>query len=350
MTAPTTSLDTAGDPIISVRDLKVVFDLPGGTRIEAVRGASLTMERGRTLAIVGESGCGKSVTARAMLQLLDRPGRIAGGRIDYYREPGAEPIDLAPLAAKGAAIRRYRGREMAMIFQEPMASMSPVHTIGDQIGEAMIHHFALTKAEARARVLDLIAKVGLPNPVRVADSYPFQMSGGMLQRAMIALALGCGPKVLVADEPTTALDVTTQAQILDLIAGLQRETGMSILFITHDLGVVAEIADRVAVMYLGEVVETGTVHELFDDPQHPYTQALMASVLRIDRPRDPSRPLEAIRGMVPLPTTQLKGCPFAPRCREAVRGLCTDRAPPRVDLGPGRSVLCTRRMAEGVAA
>ncbi|HET7768470.1 MAG TPA: ABC transporter ATP-binding protein, partial [Chloroflexota bacterium] len=296
----------------------------------------------------GESGCGKSVMARSIMQIVDRPGRIVSGRMLYRRQAGAqggaartggspEVIDLAKLAPNGAAIRAIRGEEIAMIFQEPMTSFSPVHTVGSQIAEAILLHHPVSKSEARERTIDMLRRVGMPRPERHVDEYPHQISGGMRQRAMIAMALSCSPQLLIADEPSTALDVTTQAQIMELMLQLKEEMGMSIMLITHDLAVVAEMADDVAVMYLGRVVEQASVEALFYDPQHPYTQALLRSIPQLGRPVER---LEVIRGMVPDPYNRPSGCTFHPRCRFAMRGVCNAIEPPPTELGDGRRVRC----------
>jgi peptide/nickel transport system ATP-binding protein len=256
----------------------------------AVDDASLRLERGRTLCVVGESGSGKSVTARSILQILDPPGRIASGRILLHRHltakaiAGDETIDLATLDPRGRIIRAIRGRDIAMIFQEPMSSLSLVHTIGNQIGEALRLHEQISKKEARERTIDLLQRVEIPRPERAIDRYPFEYSGGMRQRAIIAMALACNPGVLIADEPTTALDVTTQAEILDLIKELQQQFGMAVMFITHDMGVVAEIADDVVVMRHGKLVEQGPVERIFHAPQHDYTKMLLNAAIELDKP------------------------------------------------------------------
>ncbi|WP_428241105.1 ABC transporter ATP-binding protein [Gynuella sp.] len=334
---------TPETPLLELRDLRVEFALPTQT-VHAVRGVNLSLEAGKTLCIVGESGCGKSVTARAIMQLLDPPGQIVAGQVLYHQDSAV--LDVAAMDPKGKPVRALRGREMGMIFQEPMASLSPVHTIADQVGEGMRYHFGLTKKEALTRVLALLHQVGLANPERVAESYPFQLSGGMLQRCMIALALACQPHILIADEPTTALDVTTQAQILELMQQLQADTGTAIILITHDLGVVAEIADTVAVMYLGEVVEYGPVTDIFADPRHPYTQALMKSVLRVDVPRVPDSRLETIDGMVPSAAMVTPGCSFASRCPEAVAGVCDRQRPETIHINQQHTTACHYRAAE----
>jgi peptide/nickel transport system ATP-binding protein len=274
------------DIVLEVRDLSTWFE----TRheiVKAVDHVSMTVRRGRTLCVVGESGSGKSVTARSILNIVPKPGRIVGGRVLLHdSSPGqapGRPIDLAALNPKGRRIRSIRGREIAMIFQEPMASLSPVHTIGAQIIEAIRLHRRMSHAQARAHAIEMLDRVKIPRPAQAIDSYPFEFSGGMRQRAMTAMALVCEPKLLIADEPTTALDVTTQAEILDLMKALQSLYGMALMFITHDMGVVAEIADEVAVMYQGKVVEHGPVTDIFAAPQHPYTQRLLSSVLVLER-------------------------------------------------------------------
>jgi peptide/nickel transport system ATP-binding protein len=313
-------------PLLEVRDLRTHFELEDGV-VKAVDGVSLTVPRGRTLAVVGESGCGKSVTARSILRLVERPARIVGGQILLYGdEPSDEPLDL--LAAKDKRLREVRWSDIAMVFQEPMASLSLVHTIGNQIIEAIRLHDNVGKAEARDRAIEMLSRVGIPDPKRRVDSYPFELSGGMRQRAMIAMALSCRPRLLIADEPTTALDVTTQAQILDLLQDLQQELGMAIMLITHDLGVAAQVADEVAVMYLGEVVEHGPATSVLREPKHPYTQALVRSVPRLGQ-RGRGR-LAAVRGTVPPPYERPSGCRFHPRCDAFMAGTCDLTVPTRV--------------------
>jgi peptide/nickel transport system ATP-binding protein len=313
-------------PLLEVRDLRTHFELEDGV-VKAVDGVSLTVPRGRTLAVVGESGCGKSVTARSILRLVERPARIVGGQILLYGEqPSDEPQDL--LAAQDKRLRQVRWSDIAMVFQEPMASLSLVHTIGNQIIEAIRLHENLGKVEARERAIEMLGRVGIPDPKRRVDSYPFELSGGMRQRAMIAMALSCRPRLLIADEPTTALDVTTQAQILDLLQDLQQELGMAIMLITHDLGVAAQVADEVAVMYLGEVVEHGPAASVLSEPKHPYTQALVRSVPRLGQ-RGRGR-LAAVRGTVPPPYERPSGCRFHPRCDAFMAGKCDVTVPTRV--------------------
>jgi peptide/nickel transport system ATP-binding protein len=267
-------------PLIEVRDLATHFPTRTGV-VKAVDGVSFAIPRGKTLCVVGESGSGKSVTARSILQIVDQPGRIIAGSMIFHRDSG--PIDLAKLDPRGKAIRGIRGAEIAMIFQEPMSSLSPVHTVGDQIMEVLILHLGMKMKEARARCVELLTQVEIPNPEKAVDRYTFEFSGGMRQRVMIAMALACNPKLLIADEPTTALDVTTQAEVIDLMRRLQRDLGMALMFITHDMGVVAEIADEVIVMHHGKVKETGPVDQIFHAPQDDYTKMLIGSVQRLER-------------------------------------------------------------------
>ncbi|WP_313474880.1 ABC transporter ATP-binding protein [Agrobacterium pusense] len=272
------------DTILKVEDLRTYFKTRTGT-FKAVDGVSFELKRSKTLCVVGESGSGKSVTARSILQIVDKPGRIEGGSIVLTRQDGSA-VDLAKLDPRGREIRAVRGKEIAMIFQEPMSSLSPVHRIGEQIGEALRIHFGMPKQERRARVLELLNQVEIPRPEQAIDRYTFEFSGGMRQRVMIAMALACNPSVLIADEPTTALDVTTQAEILDLIKKLQQSYGMAVIFITHDMGVVAEIADEVLVMYRGHVKEHGSVEEVFHAPKDEYTKRLIGSVVRLESKAD----------------------------------------------------------------
>ncbi len=334
----------AGDaPVLRVDGLRTVFHTDEGA-VEAVRGASFEVARGATLGIVGESGCGKSVAARSILQLVQRPGRIEGGRI-LLDGPGG-PVDLASFDPYGPEIRAVRGNDVAMIFQEPMASLSPVHTIGHQIVEAIRVHRDVSPREAHARAVHLLERVRMPDPERRMRAYTFELSGGMRQRAMIAMALACDPRVLIADEPTTALDVTTQATILELLRELQAENDMALILITHDLGVVAEMADEVAVMYLGRVVESGPVEALFDAPHHPYTQGLLASVPRIDPERHhPRRP---IPGSVPRAATRVVGCAFVDRCAHAIPGRCDTERPEPHAVAADHAVAC--HLHDGEAA
>ncbi len=312
------------EPLLRVRDLKTYFvtDRGSGTA-QAVDGVSFDLYAGETLGIVGESGCGKTVTSLSILRLIpEPPGHILPGSLIEF-----EGRNLLTLAAP--ELRAIRGNQIAMIFQEPMTSLNPVFTIGDQIAEAAIIHQRLSRKAARARAIQMLTLVGLPDSAERVDHYPHQLSGGMRQRVMIAMALVCHPKVLIADEPTTALDVTIQAQILELLGRLQAELGMAVLLITHDLGLVAGQADRVVVMYAGQVVETAATTELFDRPLHPYTEGLMAAVPRIDAPK--SR-LQAIPGQVPAATAWPSGCRFHPRCRHAW-AKCAIEEPPLLGEG-----------------
>jgi peptide/nickel transport system ATP-binding protein len=323
------------DSIIEIRDLRLRFSTPDGV-IAAVDGADLDIPAGQTLCLVGESGSGKSVTARAILRIVAQNGEW-GGSI-RYRDASGRDIDLARLSATGREIRAIRGKEIGIIFQEPMSSLSPVHTVGSQMMEAAELHLGLDRVAARKACIDMLARVGLPRPDIRIDSYPFQLSGGMRQRAMIAMALVTKPRLLIADEPTTALDVTTQAGILDLIRELQAEMGMAVLFITHDLGVVAEIADEVAVMYLGRVVEQAPVRDLFRDPCHPYTAALLASTPHSATVRKGA--IQAIRGMIPNPLERPSGCTFGPRCDFFRVGQCDAAVPLLQRIAPARQVRC----------
>ena len=324
------------DVLIEIKNLKTHFFTEQGV-VKAVNGVSLQVQRGKTLCVVGESGCGKSVTARSILQLVDKPGEIVEGEIRYYRGSD-DSIDLAAMNPRGKAIRAIRGREIAMIFQEPMTSLSPVHKIGEQIEEVMLLHLNVNKEEARERAIEVLQRVGIPKPASRLDNYPFELSGGMRQRAMIAMALSCEPVLLIADEPTTALDVTTQANILDLMYQLQSQMNMAMIFITHDLGVVAEIADDVAVMYLGRVVEQGPVDDIFHNPKHPYTKALLESIPRLEM--NGSARLASIRGMVPHPFDRPTGCTFHPRCDQFIPGVCDRLEPEMVRFDDSQAVNC----------
>ena len=324
-------------PILEVRDLRTYFFPEEGT-VRAVDGAHLDVYPRRTLGIVGESGCGKSVTARSILRIVERPGRIVSGSILLRREGDDLGVDLATLAPDGKEMRRIRGEDIALVFQEPMTSFSPVHTIGSQIVETVRLHQGVGKGQARERAVEALRLVGVPSPERRVDEYAFQLSGGLRQRAMIALALSCSPRILIADEPTTALDVTTQAQILALLADLQRREGMAIILITHNLGVVAEMCDEVAVMYLGRVVEQGPVEVIFHDPKHPYTRALLRSMPSI-KARVRSR-LPVIEGSIPHPYNRPPGCPFHPRCPDFMPGRCDQIEPPPIEVGDGHEAAC----------
>jgi len=320
------------DNLLEIKELKISFPLDEGI-VRAVEGVTLTIRKGEVLGVVGESGCGKTVTAQSVLRIIPPPGRIESGQILFHPSTpnsaaGANgAIDLAALHPTGEQIRAVRGKDIAMIFQEPMSSFSPVHTIGSQIMEAILLHQTVTKAKAREMTIELLRLVGISSAEQRVDNYPHQFSGGMRQRAMIAMALSCNPALLIADEPTTALDVTIQAQILSLIRGLQKRTGMAVMFITHNLGVIAQIADTVAIMYLGQVVEYGPVREILRNPKHPYTSDLLRAVPRLGKTQ--GQRLVAIEGSIPSPFTRPKGCPFHPRCSRFMAGRC-DQAMPGV--------------------
>jgi oligopeptide/dipeptide ABC transporter ATP-binding protein len=321
-------------PVLEVRDLKTHFKTERGF-FRAVDGVSFAVARGRTLGVVGESGCGKSVTSLSIMGLVpEPPGIRAGGEI---------LLDGENLLAKSwDEMEQIRGARVAMIFQEPMTSLNPVHRVGDQIVEGLVKHRSLTRAQARERAIEMLRLVRIPSPEMRVDSFPHEMSGGMRQRVMIAIALACDPEVLIADEPTTALDVTIQAQILDLMRDLKSRLGTAIMLITHDLGVVAEMCDDVVVMYAGKVVERAPVGALFGDAQHPYTLGLLASVPRLDA--DQNR-LQTIEGMVPTPETMPAGCRFAPRCTLASE-RCWQEAPPLREIGAGHEVACFKAPIE----
>lgn len=331
----TSPVSAGSDVIVRVNDLAVRFDALQG-KVPAVNGVSFDVKAGKTLGIVGESGCGKSVTAQTILRLLPSPpAKLIGGEILFRRRTG-ETVDLAKLHPKSVEMRSIRGNEIAMIFQEPMTSLTPAYTVGDHITEAIRLHQGVEKREARKRAIDILDRVGMPQPARTIDSYPHQLSGGMLQRAMIAIALSCRPILLIADEPTTALDVTTGAQILDLMERLQKELSMSIIHISHNLGIIAEVADEVAVMYLGKIVEQATVDELFNNPKHPYTQGLLRSLPQVGE----KRRLEPIRGVVPEPNAIPSGCAFGPRCPKFMPGKCDASIPPLIQVGQQHSTRC----------
>ncbi len=317
--------------LLEVKGLKTYFDTDEGT-VKAVDGVSFHIDKGETLAVVGESGSGKSVTSLSIMRLIPMPpGRIAAGEILF------DGHDIVKKSER--EMRQLRGNDISMIFQEPMTSLNPVYTVGDQIAEAIVLHQGKTKKQAMKMAAEMLELVGIPEPGKRVHNYPHQMSGGMRQRVMIAMALSCGPKLLIADEPTTALDVTIQAQILDLMRKLQKEIGMSILFITHDLGVVAEIADRVVVMYSGRAVEESDVHSIYARPRMPYTMGLLNSIPRIDKALDIQDRLEAIPGNVPNPLYLPSGCAFHPRC-SFVTEECDKEIPKLVDSGNGHMVRC----------
>jgi peptide/nickel transport system ATP-binding protein len=325
--------------LLEVTGLRTSFRLERGGEFHAVDGVSFSIQPGRTLGIVGESGCGKSVTSLSIMGLLPKgQGRVSAGSIRF------DGRDLAALAPD--EMRALRGDRMAMIFQEPMTSLNPAFTIGDQLIEGIRVHRAINAAQARERAIEMLRRVRIPSPEVRIDEYPHKLSGGMRQRVMIAMALACEPKLLIADEPTTALDVTIQAQVLDLMRTLREETGTAIILITHDLGVVAEIADEVVVMYSGRIVERAPVQQLFDHPQHPYTIGLLGSIpsLHLEQER-----LHAIDGQVPTPMTKVQGCKFAPRCPFAVE-KCRAQEPPLLDMGAGQEAACWRAPLENLLA
>src|SRR5437660_12540718 len=330
------------EPLLSVRNLHTYFAQDEGT-VKAVDGVSFEMNPRATLGIVGESGCGKSVTARSILRIVDRPGRIVDGEI-WFRRPAANggggslPVDLVKLEPNSLEMRSIRGAEIALIFQEPMSSFSPVHSVGNQIIEAIRLHQEIDRRGARGKAIEMLRRVGVSSPDRRVDQLAHQLSGGLRQRAMIAMALSCKPTLLIADEPTTALDVTTQTQILALMRHLQAEDHMASMLITHDLGVIAEMATDVAVMYLGRVVEQAPVDAIFHDPKHPYTQALLRSIPHI-RSRSRER-LTPIAGAVPHPYDRPRGCPFHPRCPEFIAGTCDATEPPLRPVAEQHTVSC----------
>lgn len=317
------------DPLIEIRDLQTHFFTDDGV-VKAVDGVNLDVYPNRTLCILGESGCGKSIMARSILRIVDAPGRIVGGSITYRNAEG-RTVDLAKTRHGSKKLRAIRGQDIAMIFQEPMSSLGPIQKIGKQITETILLHRPMSKAEAKETAIEMLYRVGIPKPAERFEAYPFELSGGMRQRAMIAMALSCQPRLLIADEPTTALDVTTQAQILDLIAELKEEFQMGVMLITHDLGVVAEVAEDVAVMYMGKVVERGDVYSIFEKPQHPYTRALLDSVPRMGMAKRDRLP--AIRGMVPHPLARPSGCTFRTRCDNFMPGICDKSEPPMIPAG-----------------
>lgn len=315
-------------PILQIKDLHTHFFTDRG-EIPAVDGVNLYVNPGEVLGVVGESGCGKSVTSLSILKLIPQPpGKITGGSIEFKGQ------DIVPMRER--EMRAIRGNSISMIFQEPMTSLNPLFTIGQQIGETVRLHRGLSKKEAREHTIDMLTKVGIPRPEAIIDEYPHQLSGGMRQRVMIAMAISCNPELLIADEPTTALDVTIQAQILDLIRRLNEENGTAVMMITHDLGVVAEMCHRVAVMYAGKVVEEGSVRDIFKNPLHPYTQGLIKSVPRMDEER---KRLFSIPGNVPILNTQMKGCRFAERCPHAMP-LCLEQLPELKEYEAAHSCRC----------
>jgi peptide/nickel transport system ATP-binding protein len=340
---------TETNTLVEIKDLHTYFHLTEGV-VRAVDGVDLTLQRGKTLGVVGESGCGKSITSLSLLRLIYPPGKIEEGKILFYRpvkqtdgNETVEVIDLTSLDPNGKEIRSIRGNHISMVFQEPMTAMIPVRTIGQQITESIILHQHVSKQTARDMAIDMLARVKMSRPEKVIDDYPFQLSGGMRQRAVIAMALSCRPSLLIADEPTTALDVTTEAQILDLMRSLQNDFGMAIMYITHNLGVVAEMAQEVVVMYLGKIVEQADVQTIFLNPLHPYTVGLLSSIPQLDDSvtrTDRNRRLQTIKGMVPDPYSRLKGCPFHPRCPKMIPMVCDQVEPGNYKVSPSHFVRC----------
>lgn len=320
--------------MLEIKDLKISFKVREGW-LNAVNGLNLSLKRGQSLGLIGESGCGKSVAMQTLLR-LEAPNAKVSGEIILCLASG--DVDLLALKSSGDEIRKIRWGAISMIFQEPMKAFSPVHRIGDQIMEALLLHRVESKAEAKEITIELLRKVGISNPEQRFSEYPHQLSGGMRQRAMIAMALSCTPTILIADEPTTALDVTVQAQVLALIHSLQQEFGISMIFITHDLGVIAEVSDHVAVMYLGRLVEQCDVDTLFYSPMHPYTRALLQSIPEVSKP--PLTELDAIEGSVPVPLNIGDGCGFYDRCTSAIKDLCDAKTPDLAEIKPGHMVSC----------
>lgn len=329
------------DLLVEVQDLQVYFYLHEGT-VHAVDGVSFAIRQGQTLGVIGESGSGKSVSAQSIMGIVPSPpAKQIGGKVLLHLSEngkGFRVVNLSELPPTGSEFRAIRGKEIGMIFQEPMTSFSPVHTIGDQIMEAILLHLpGVTKKEARERTIELLRRVGIPKAEQRVDAFPHQFSGGMRQRAMIAMALSCNPRLLIADEPTTALDVTIEAQILELLQDLKEEFNMAMMYISHDLAVVGGVADEVMVMYLGLVMEHASADELFNNPLHPYTQALWRSIPTIDGQMER---LKSISGTLPSPFAVHKGCPFFARCELRKPGLCDKARPPLVEVAPGHKVRC----------
>jgi len=356
--------ETINEPLIEVKDLRVEFDVRAGI-VKAVDGLSMTINRGKTLGVIGESGCGKSMTARAILNMIPKPGKITNGEIIYHRllkhkgpSQLEDVIDINKLDPDGKTIREIRGGEIGMIFQEPMSSLTPVYTagthiieavnlhhliplqkVGDQIANQVMTYRGVTKEEGRKIAIDMLQRVGIPKPAERVDSYPHQLSGGQRQRVMIAVALSCEPAMLIADEPTTALDVSIEAQILDIMTDLQGSSNMAIMFITHNLGVIAKMAEEIVVMYMGKAVEQAKTIELFQNPKHPYTMALLQSIPKLGKKVKGER-LASISGMVPDPFKLPTGCVFHPRCPMFMPGKCDKIAPKMTKIGAEHRVSC----------
>ncbi len=334
MSTATTPPDTVRDPILELRDVDVHFTTEAG-RLHVLRQVSLSVERGTFLAVVGESGCGKSVTVHSVVQLLPDNGSITSGTVHFHAD--GQDIELSHLQKYGKQIRALRGGRIGMIFQDTLSSLNPAHKVGRQVAENLRQHVRISKSEARRRVIDMFAKLGIPDPVRRYDAYPHEFSGGMRQRVMIAIAMICNPDLIIADEPTTALDVTIQAQIMELLKSLQVSESKSLVLITHNMGLVSEVADYVAVMYLGRVVEYGTVHQVLESPRHPYTRALLESVPYLGM--DSSVDLHAIPGQTPHPDDVTDGCEFADRC-PFVREECRTGVVRMREPEPGHLARC----------
>jgi oligopeptide transport system ATP-binding protein len=330
------SQQTPDHPILEVSNLKTYFFLEKAT-IQALQGVSLALPQRTTLGLVGESGCGKSIMAMSIMRLIQPPGKIIDGKITLYRKHSQSVVDIVNLPANGAEMRSIRGGEIAIIFQEPMTSLNPLFTVGDQIAETVMLHENMSKKAAMDRALEMLSKVQISAPKQRLGEYPHQLSGGMRQRVMIALALSCNPSILIADEPTTALDVTVQAQILDLMNQLKDDFDSSIILITHNLGVVSQMAAEIAVMYLGRIVEYAETRELFHHPLHPYTVGLLHSVPVLGRKG--KNILEPIRGMVPMPTEKIVGCAFADRCPRVMQ-ICREEQPPFEEIEAGHMAAC----------
>ncbi|WP_169083884.1 ABC transporter ATP-binding protein [Paenibacillus sp. PL91] len=325
-------------PLLSVQNLKIQIQMDNG-EMKAVDGVDFEIHKGKTLGLVGESGCGKSLTSRAIISINPKECETTGS-IMYHSDTEAafKQIDLLSLDPTGKRIRSIRGRKIAMIFQEPMTAFSPMYTIGNQIMEAIQIHRTKNKKEAKKIALEMLAKVGISDQEKRFDQYPHEFSGGMRQRAMISMALSCNPELLIADEPTTALDVTIQAQVLELMRSLQAELGMAILLVTHDLGIIAQMCDEVAVMYLGKIVEQAPVKEIFYNPKHPYTKGLLKSMPRLGG--DKSRRLDSIEGSVPMPVNMPPMCGFYDRCKDRIEGICNSKAVPKTRISDHHSVRC----------
>jgi peptide/nickel transport system ATP-binding protein len=330
-----------GEKILEVKDLRINIKLDEGI-LTAVRGVHFDIKPRETLGLVGESGCGKSLTSKAILGINDKICETKG---EIWFDSQEEKKNLLDMKFGGKEIRHIRGKKISMIFQEPMVAFSPMYTIGSQINECTRLHITKDKVRSKEITLEMMRRVGIANAEKRYHQYPHEFSGGMLQRALISMALVCQPKLLIADEPTTALDVTIQAQILDLMKALQEEFGMSILFITHDLGIVAKMCDRVAVMYLGKIVEAAPVHEIYNNPQHPYTRGLMGSVHKIGHPKEEK--LFSIEGTVPLALNLPSGCGFFDRCKDRIVGLCDKREPELIDVGLDHKVSCFNSCSGG---